>query len=166
MRIENKTDWDTRDLKTLINRTMKEVGVEHDRIRRIVINSQKRNRETFISGLATIGGSWIEMKLPRNPPIDVKRFVQVLTHEIHHNLGLQHDDMVSSLGIDTSWVNGFQVNQKIFKPKIEIPLTQQRYNHAIQKLKQKEQLLRRTQTLVNKWKKKVRYYEKIGERKD
>lgn len=135
---------------------MKEVGAENNR--RIEVMTSKR---PYISGIATINGTWIKMRVPSEPPFDVKRFVQILIHELHHNLGLRHNEMVRSSTIDTSWTDGFQVEKKIPIQAEKVPLIKKRYDHAVRKLEEKERQLRRIQMAYNRWNTKVKYYEKI-----
>lgn len=140
---------------------MKEVGVENNRTIQIVHNTWS---SSHVSGLATINGRWIKMRVPKEE-FNTQLFASILTHELHHNLGLRHNEMCEDKSCE--WAKEYKVNKKVPKePKPKEPITKVRYNHAVQKLKEKEQLLKRTQTLVNKWKKKVRYYEKMRERKD
>jgi len=134
---------------------MKEIGADDNRKIEIV-TSKKAN----ISGIATINGTWIKMKVPSQQSFDVKSFVRVLTHELHHNLGLRHKEMVGLSLIDTSWTDGLQVNKKVPIEGEKIPLIKQRYDHAVRKLEEKERQLRRIQIGYNRWKTKVNYYEK------
>lgn len=159
MKLKNKTAWNTKDLKRLINRTMKEVGVGNNRTIEVVYS-----KCNWVTGLATLTGRWVKMRVPKDESIEPAfystQFAKVLTHELHHNLGLQHKEMVDHQDIDCSWASEYKVGMKEPKVAVKEPLLVRRYNHAKQMAREKQEAVKRNQRMFEKWSNKVRYYEK------
>ena len=176
MKIINKTKWKNKDLRKLCRAVIKNTGSHKNHII-YILTTKKRWRD--YSGRASINGSWIQMFVPKtidknfvkgndgqyrqkltNTIFDVKRFAQILEHEIHHNLGLSnHKDMLSSGDLNVDYVKDFRVNIQEEEPKPKRDLKKERYEKALKKVKEYESKLKRYNNLLKKWKKKVRYYE-------
>src|SRR4030065_1111035 len=154
MKIVNQTNWNTHDLKKLINRTIQEVGATNNRTIKIVNN---RRIASYMSGRATINGSWVKMRVPIQE-FDPKLFASVLTHELHHNLGLKQKEMAELPSC--YWASEYQVKKKEAKIEIVVPLLDKRYDHAKKMLNEKQSQMKRLATLTKKWNRKVTYYEK------
>jgi len=90
---------------------------------------------------------------------EVERFSQIFIHELGHNRVLHHDEMLGSWKIDCKWARDFKVNIRENKPKIKRDLKQDRYDNAKNKVKELMTKIKRNNTLLKKWEKKVRYYE-------
>lgn len=185
MKIKNKTDWDTRDIRKFVTRICKDEGRFPDTLE--VWNHTGRGfyravgRGTLHGG--TTGG-WIKLLFPMTKKVltdvaggvlnrvdhvplteisgsQLNTIAGTLVHEIAHNRGLNHDEMDCN-GIrerDYSHLIGDIVIHKkpiIEKPKVD--LIALRKEHAQFKLKQAETKLKRCQTIVKKWKRKVEYY--------
>lgn len=243
------TEWNTKDLQKLMNECIRREGVENNR--RIEIEYAKHSWESY-SGRAWVNSNWIKMIVPR--PItkgwidkeyrpketifDAEKFAKVFIHELGHNRGLRHEEMINWSEVDASWTKDFKVglkdglkiekkdrteidkkveeiNKNIEKiieeynywhkeyheknnvspetnkmwdkwkekgklermkqriieselkvvdaePKQKTDWKKTRYEHALKMMKVKEQTLRRTQNILRKWQRKVRYYERVG----
>jgi hypothetical protein len=181
MKIKNKTEWSTRDLQKLMNECVRREGMDNHRT--VIIEYSKRFRTTH--GVASVYGRWIKMYVLRpileyNEGSEIKKkfwefdsvlFAEIFTHELGHNRGLHHDEMISLSSMDMSWAKEFKVNLKnglkfengqivSAVPKEPRDLKKERYQNVLMHIKEKETELKRTQTLLKKWKRKQRYYEK------
>lgn len=173
--IENKTNYKTKDLRKLFLECMKREGVQNCYVK------VKYSRKSYINGYAwynsynvvmffrktkifhiagSNGTEYKRREITELTPEEIVRTSQVFIHELGHNRGLRHDEMVSSFNMDCSWTNEFQIRTNEKKPKPKRNLKQERYEHSQKKVKQLTTKLKRNQTLLKKWKKKVRYYER------
>ena len=129
----NLTKWDDKDLKNLCQKVIKHEGTEGHHI---IIKYHKKvwysEQDRYVSGQARINGTWIIMrvcktKIPTNKynqetqkiehsereaKFPVNSFAVVLMHEIGHNRGLRHKDMLSVSKIDSSFVNGLGIKPR------------------------------------------------------
>lgn len=183
MRVFNKTDWDTSQLRKLCNAVIRKVGSHK---KHSIYIEYKKRRYSQYHGRASVNGSWITMFVPRLTmktevltmsdnlvfgsdgnamteikPVqfDCKSFAQVLEHEIGHNLGLLHDTMIPVHKIDAKYALQYPVSAKAVKEKPKIDIKQQRAENAKQKLAVYQSKLNRIAKLVRKYEKKVKYYE-------
>lgn len=138
-----------------------------------------------ISGRAYLNGYWIGIKIVcsygseikddeiekgwqivRDLNIDEKtQLARLIIHEYYHTIGFKyHDknnykhDFTQKWNVD--WVKDYPIRKKeiALKPKVDIKL--KRYQQAIENLRKAETRLKRAKTLHNKWKIKVKYYQK------
>lgn len=178
MKVVNNSNWNTDDLKKLINAVLKFSGQDAPRI--LTIKTGKHNHGT--NGRASIGGSWVDMWVPKTMiskkgvgldgkfhtlcdeeiRFPVEEFSKVFIHEVGHNEGLRHKDMLpwEHIKIPTSIREMVIRSKPKPKPKIKRNLREVRYEHALKMLKKNQTKLKRTKTQINKWAKKVKYYEK------
>jgi hypothetical protein len=109
MKLRNLTKWSTDELRELIAATFKAAGVSHAGYL-VEVRNTRRGLAHF-SGLAWVGRPHLRMCVPATQvrvdkeiagvewrPYDFEAvdFVQVLTHEILHTLGLRHREMLGS----------------------------------------------------------------------
>ena len=183
MKLINHTDWDTKQLRKLCMAVIRKVG-SHKK-HQISIDYKTR-RYGFCHGRASVGGSWINMYVPRlfhkdylwneegkivygsdgnalmeSKPVnfDSYKFAQVLEHEIGHNLGLLHDTMMQCNQIDAKYALQYPVAAKQIKEKPKRNMKDIRAENAKQKLAMYQSKLKRIENLVKKYEKKVKYYE-------
>ena len=170
--IKNKTHWDGRALRKLCIKAIKNKGSHKTHWITIDYNKSLRYR-----GKAVIYGSDIWMYVPRptrswkwNVPrtlgFDPVRFCRVLEHEIDHNLGLRHKDMIMDISmLNCDYAKDVYVSARIKQPKAKPDLVMQRYQRAVANLKTARTRYKRATTLLKKWESKVRYYKKknLGE---
>lgn len=118
-------------------------------------------------GLATIGAHWIRMKVPKNHPWTVKRFAQVLVHEIGHTQGLQHDDQAPWWEFEVPWVEGLPMREKAAPaPKHFVDARAEKAQAALAKwqdeLQRRQRAVKVAKRKVQEYERKVRYYEQRG----
>jgi len=170
--LKNNTRYRTQDLRKLFLECMRREGMQRARV---TVNYSKRGR---VHGRAWFNTILSEMFLPKSftkwvegkgyvreqikefTPEQVEDIAQVFRHELGHNLGLKHEDMVCCWHIDCSWARGFVVRLKEQKPAKRRDLVQERYLKAVRKVKEFECKVKRSKTLLDKWSRKVSYYEK------
>lgn len=155
LKIKNETDYETRDLRKIFLECMKREGVQRCNL------TVRYSRCDLVHGSAYYNSTRVNMFLPKKNP-NIIGTAQVFIHELGHNRGLKHREMVELSKIDCSWIMGFKIDKKIPKDLKKIPkdLKKERHEHAKKKLKQLTSRLKLMQTLIKKWQRKVRYYEK------
>ncbi len=155
MKLINKTNYDTRYLRSLFIKCEKHEGTNH-KFREVEVLKSKRGR---IHGKAWYNSYHINMYLPRDAKS--RSIAQIYIHEVGHNLSLRHRDMTPIHRIDVLWLPDEVVPLK--KPKASKPkpnIVEIRAKHAQKKLDKWQKKLNRAKILVNKYRKRVRYYEK------
>ena len=168
MKVINETNYSTRDLRKLFLAGLKHEGMD-SKYYKIVV---KYRRENGAYGYGSYNREWIQINLPKiqtNFPKNshnglVKQVARTFIHEICHNRGLKHKEMDYD-AIDTSWSDGYVLRLKEEKPVEEKDLQIERFEHAKKMLNKHESRLKRQKHIVNKWKQKVKYYEKAIEKK-
>jgi hypothetical protein len=169
VRITNTTKWRTADLRKLFKAALKaESLIEHEAGKYIDVAPGR----TRVRGRATLTGWWVRMTV-RNPaegeecmPAELlDKFARVFVHEIGHNAGLTHDEMVDWWTIPVPWTVGLEVRPKPVKPKVKRDVQAERHAHAIKKLAEWEKKEARAARILKQWQRKVRYYEQARARK-
>lgn len=153
MKIINNTDYETKDIKKLCLECFKHWG-KQQKYYHVVIDYLKSNGR--INGWGGYGRSYIRMLLHRENQSPIN-FVRIFVHEIMHNNGVHHEDMIY-FPDNGEWAKDYPLRKKAIKPKIKIDLKEVRKQKAIIKVKEMQTKLKRTQTLLKKWQKKVKYY--------
>jgi len=105
-----------------------------------VVNARKQVKNwAIISGIAVVDGSWVRMRLPNKvqvieyvsgsdgklraiiPPIGIyqklykdviKKIAQIFIHELGHNLGLMHREMIDYKKINVDYVKGIIIHRR------------------------------------------------------
>ena len=175
MKISNKTEWDTRDLRTYFLRGLKAKGADPRKYRIYVHYSKAggrapaKRRGGKIEGWVDENGismhGWARLNLPiitmftPRGEFDLDYFGRVFEHEIDHTLGLHHKDMIDIRKMNPLWVKGLSIQKKKTKEKQVKNVVVERANHAEKMMKKWERNIKRAETHFKKWKKKVKYYE-------
>jgi hypothetical protein len=185
VQLHNKTKYRDDDLIALYRAACRAEGFDPSYGVLVVVNSRSR-----VSGRATVPGNWIKMcipsidtlmkvpwmkklaeiaevKLPLTamPAVMVKQLAKVLVHEIGHNMGLEHKEMIQHNKINVDWCEGMKLRVKPSAPKKSRKermeeIVARREANARKKLEQYASRLERDKKLVAKWKRKVAYYER------
>lgn len=163
MKIHNKTNYDTQSLRKLFIACEKHEGTNH-KYRDITILNSKRGR---IHGRAWLNSRYIEMYLSKyiemylSKKANAHTIAQVYIHEVGHNTGLHHKDMIELSSIDVSWLTDGIIPQKKPAPqKPKLNIIEVRANKAQAKLSEWTKKLNRAKTFVKKYQRKVKYYDK------
>ena len=178
MKIKNESKWDTKDLVRVIKLVCKNVGT----CPRFIKVVQARN----YGGTAFRLSNLIELRVPKTTlkcygmnaneiidvidsnfreepqPFAVREFSQILTHELHHLQGLNHEDMVNHWNIDVSYTDGMTVSPRKDKPKVPRDLKTERRQHVDELIMDKELKVKRLQNQLKKLYKRKKYYESRG----
>ncbi len=178
--IKNETHWNTRDLRKLFLRCIKERGVYGKWWLYQLVISYSRSGG-WIGGRGRYDFPWVRILLPGSTHLGgpifsglqeagsahIVRLAQVMIHEIDHNLNLHHEDMCSSWTLDVPWaenehyiVSWNKPTKKTKEAKDKPTLQEKRAARAAIKLKEWESRQKRAAKLVKKWRQKVRYYDK------
>lgn len=135
--IENETDWDGRHLRQLCRRVIEHTDGYFNRT--ITVKTSKKNHKEFhwernlSAGLSSVyrgrasvnSRRYLYMGVPKpirevdgdtkRHEFNVKQFARVLEHEIAHNRGLRHGDMIDDVRYcqqDVDYVDDLSVKPK------------------------------------------------------
>lgn len=177
--ITNLTWWRSDDVRRLVIAGLKAEGMWTPRGSYMV-------RITYSKGGGGIGGygyyhrNDLSLALPKQiftmdgpkvmdelPRTLVERAAQVLVHEVGHNQGLLHKEMVHSGDIAVPWAEGLVIRRKGAEKKDKPSTVELREAHVDGKVAEIEGKLiqlktreKRLRTKLREWKKKQRYYMK------
>lgn len=161
--LKNGTDYNSRELRKIFNWCFKHEGAI---VTRIVIVNYGRGNWGYTGSCASLYNGWIQIHLPRSH-VEIKTLAKVFIHEMGHNLGLRHKEMVSQWNIV---LESFPREWKdkhlypIIKEKKKLTtneLQRERYQHAQKMLTKAQTRFKRAKTIERKWKEKVKYYESV-----
>jgi len=190
MRITNSTSWDSNSLKKLFSKCRQEIvrregkRGELSKPKVSIIYQRGARRQDWIGGYAYYNSNVLTMKMPHEKfetthitdkkVLDFSQCVaDTYIHEVGHNLGVHH---TSAAGFNNrtiehmyrQWVLDNISNEKfplykvepkaIAKPKVD--LKQKRYEQALKRLAKAEKEMKSSKRLFDKWRIKVRYYER------
>ena len=193
MRIDNRTDYLTMDLRRIIQACCQADGfkVPPGAIVRIVYARQ----EDRISGWAAYRarnltipdvnrqsltlaekrqGCAMLLRIPRTK-VNIERFIAVVRHEVGHWRNLKHRDMAGSL-LDTRlfkladhpWARGLKLDVQEASAAPTAPTRADRVKareaHVREMLALHEARLKRQKALVVRWRERVRYYDRKAEK--
>lgn len=123
--IANTTPYDTRDLRSIILRALRQFGVgpeDHQRLKVTIRHSKNGG----YSGIAMLGrrdrflglmlGRRMILRIPRLSPIDPASFAALTLHEVAHLVGWVHQDFGRSLmrcePSIARWAEGMLIRRK------------------------------------------------------
>jgi len=177
MRVDNHTDWDTKQLRKLFAACLAEVRKTetHWSLARMSIRV-KTHRSPYVGGYAWHDSNGIVMKLPKEIPAEIpqgfdftQKIADTFIHEIGHCiLGRKRKHRKGDIiePVYRTWILETISMGKFPLEKIETPkrpkgeIVSDRYGRALVNLKKANTRLKRAKTLYDKWNRKVRYYEK------
>jgi hypothetical protein len=180
MVIKNTTRWDTGDLRRLFSRCIQDVrrveGRDAWRARNkgLIVTVQNDNSSpTSIHGRAVIGRYRILIKIGMEVDFtcgelgwqSLMKLARIFIHEYYHNLGYRDQDHRHyrndyTADWDVGFLDGYSIGLAEPKPKVHRDIQMERYEKVLVKVKEYERKVKRSKTLLAKWKQKQRYYEK------
>lgn len=171
MKILNETAWRTDQLRALIQRVAEdELSSQQRKILRVTINYKRRY--TNMMGSACIGTPFhqqlsMTLLLPRTSAnFDRVAYALTIAHEMAHCRGWQHRQMT---GNRYDWKPGWQERyayvadypiERAPAVKNINPGDDVKHLHAVKMVKQWTSKTKKAATILKKWARKVRYYEK------
>jgi len=183
MKIINKTDWKTEDLKRILTKALNEDDKIEGRYRYrsqleieivyskgprkwVVESYKRRNLEIpehwLYSGYAYFNGNLMRLRIPKEK---IKKVIlaKIFIHEMGHIRGYRHSGMGRWTEIDVPWIKDdeYQIRKKEVNKKPREDLQLKRYNHVIEMIREKEKILKRLRNQIRKWNQKRKYYERI-----
>ena len=185
MKTINTTKYRTNDLRKIFFKCVREV----DRIEKpskkfyrqphyeLYFKERHLNVES-VGGRGSLYGAmmsiitpdhWNDEELPFHKKEQIAR---VIIHEYYHNLGYMDFDRHNyrydtTKTWDVDWVAKYPVRLKVEKPKQKVDKQEIRYNRAKANLEKAKTRLKRAKTIMDKWSRKVKYYElAISKRED
>ena len=173
LRISNETRWSTRDIRKLVVAGLKAEGqwgpgecymvrIRYSRRSGGVGGWGFYNRNSLMVAPPKLGDR------PELPHGTVMEMARVLIHEIGHNTGLTHKDMVPTRQIQVPWAEGLRVRAATVKPKpTPAERADQRAAHVTAKIEYIQKVIHKTQRRekvlakqLTEWRKKERYYQR------
>lgn len=170
MRIENKTKYKTQCLRELFSACCR-MADTNVKAKELYVHVSRAN--TRVSGVAFLGASVIWIKIPRKELLDsgdgkkLERIVAwVFIHELLHCDGIDHHDMNKDWypcgwrkARKLKWADKYLLVEEV--PELTpLKSCKQKLEHA-RKMVDRHKIRRdREETLIKKWKRKVRYYER------
>lgn len=182
----NTTPYDTAYLRRLFTEcerregTMPRIG---DRQVRVKVRSAATWRvygdkiALPVAGWAWYNSRSLAMRLPvlaqfcrariaaegKTPYVSARECAQVYIHEVGHNQGLRHKDMMDHERIDVSWWpdEALPLKPAAVKPPRDLPAERARkLEYAQERVKATETRIKRLTTCLRKWRRKVAYYQR------
>lgn len=170
MRIDNRTDWRTDDLRRIFSMVLArwnrmETGRRRVPSKTLRISIVYARTSKTGSGWAYLNSGRMRLCLPRDG-LDIRKVAFLFEHELAHCAGYDHKDMADLMSWKTAdtkrydFVEGMEVRGKeaVKPPKTDVQII--RYERVIASRKRWETKLKRAQTALKKLKQKERYYEK------
>jgi hypothetical protein len=169
MRVINKTHWRTDQLKAIIHRAaIDELSPAKRKQVECTIVYTKRT-SIGSSGCAVLGGTQMVLRIGRDT-LDRIDLAHVAAHECAHLRGMTHGQMRNNpryrripgrTASIYAWAEGLPVEKT--QPKASKSAFEQfeiKLAHAQSAAKKHSAKLKRNQNLLQKWQRKIRYYEK------
>lgn len=172
LKVINKTDWDTQDLRKLILAGMKEVLEKDDWRYKSMEVRVKKSKCGCVHGSAYYNSNRMRLSLPKEfEPI---RLAWVIAHELFHINGHTHKDMrghffqvhqttetlMSESCMEWAWpLLNIRKKEPRVKPKMDLQLF--RYFSLKNRLEDKQKRIKRLGNQIKKLMPKIRRYEKI-----
>lgn len=170
MKIINRTKYRTDDLRRFFAAGLKALGADSNKTVKV---GYSRAGAFSCSGYACYGwempdgyreGRLIYMGLPQSADdsATLKKIAQVFEHEIGHSQGLTHKEMAPSETLEPIWHEDLPLRQREAVSVTETRLARSvareaRARAAVERL---EREIRRKTRLLQKWRARVRYYER------
>ena len=172
MKIENKTNYLTSDLRKLFTRCVradekiegKLFTYRGEKLTVTVTHSKSLYR---VSGKAVINGYHLWMHLPHNMQhVTINQIVFIFVHELAHIRGYRHKDIndyvIRQFTDKMLEKDAGMLREKPAKaPKAKSDIQVQRYEHVLVMVTKKEKQLKRLQKQLTKWTQKRKYYERV-----
>jgi len=203
MKIVNKTQWNTLDLKKLLTRTLN----EYEKVEGQFPDYQRKRLTVEIttgrfSGYAYYNSHYARVRIPKPEPRlppwwkkadfekpENQEFIEqqergyqkmianmsekiadVFMHELDHCKGYRHKQMPGGgycLQKDVEFAKEYEIRPKAVQARPKRDLQRERYNHAIEMVKEAEKRIKKlksytklAKTILKKWEGRVKYYEK------
>lgn len=176
MKTTNQTKWDTRDITKLIYRVAQDELDPGQLKKRGHVTIAYQKEGTGKLGHCYYGTPrnplvYMRLNLPRNTPVDVVQLAKVIAHELGHAKGLKHREMNNTR---YGWVDGWRER---YAWAVEFPIREnvvpvvskedklakrreQAVVKATAKVQEWESTVKRSTTLLKKWRVKLRAAEK------
>jgi hypothetical protein len=185
----NRTHWNTAQVKALVYKIGSDEGFSVAKMRKLKYEISYHGAGDFgCLGKAVLGdslkshGLWMRLVLPKNGDIDIVRFAMTIAHEWAHVKGYDHADMIDSTrwyyhmngNHDTeyeakcreryAWAKEWKIEADVSgRPSLE----EVKQKERVKKLAQAQRMAKRTasrikrlQTALKKWQRRVRLYSK------
>lgn len=171
MKVKNETRYLTADLRHLIQ-AVAERELEPAQRKRLHVHVIYK-RGSGCGGYAYYNSNGFTLKMPRaRMSTSPAAVASTIAHEMAHAFkGLRHSQMrgtrYSWKGYREGcwdWAKDYPLGLKPEAPKKERPGVAEKLEHAQAMLEDKERQAKRVVTLIKRWKKRVRYYERSLEK--
>lgn len=174
MRLNNSTSYSDEDLRNFISVCAQKMEVTYIlnglRVtvkRRKISNYRSAEKDDYPTGVASLCNKWMRIRIPQT--LNKRKLAFVVQHELYHTIGKGHRSLAREFGgweisesDRFSFADNLLLNPKeLNSPKPPRNIRIEREARAQNKVEELTRKLKRTKTLLRKWTRKVRYYEKI-----
>jgi len=160
MKISNRTQFDTAILRMFFKEAIIENGLEPEGYY-VEINHA---RGEYITGWGYYHRKVIQINIPKEIDltklINVRKLAQVTIHELDHNRGLKHKEMLPWNKLNVEWAAKYIIETEEPKVKPRQDKSAKREENARKKVDEYKKKIKRYQNLLKKWNKKVAYYDR------
>jgi hypothetical protein len=184
MKLVNKTEWSTKDLRKICLAGIKANGV-NQRGYRVEVSYQKgkshktNRQQCFVGGRGYIQipvfklfmwgpQAYADKKMMPLSADEMRGLAGTINHEIWHNQGLHHRDMYNCLGAvldreesspeKTAWAKDLTLRPKEKRIVTRKARSDVKREHAEKMLSRASRRLKTAKTIFAKWQRKVKYY--------
>lgn len=175
MKLVNRTHWRTADLRRIAARVVREEFPKDrfgDRAKKIQVHVgyNRQGANGSCSGYAHYHANWCTVNVS-SVRVDSVDFAHVVAHELGHCKGLRHGHMPPHMESTTwgrrsgymrahfAWAGSIEVRRQPEKRKVR-PAVDAKLSHARRMFAKASTRAKRAQTVLKKWQRKVRYYER------
>lgn len=169
MRVNNKTDWDTRDLRRVFTAVLQE-NRKHEGpfARTLNITVVPARYGGYYSGYAYFNTGSMRLRLPRpkHGALDVFKLAHLFEHELAHCRGYRHKGMCTlndwRHAKPESYPGLIGMTVRATPPKVrpKVDHRQRRYARTLAKIKSWKTKAKRAATALKKLERQRRYYER------
>jgi hypothetical protein len=177
MRVENRTHWQTRDLRRFVTRIAQEVLTEVYRGEHRGIDvrfAHYSGRGTACSGHAYLGGSFAHIGVPKDA-VDRVDLAHTLAHEFGHLSGLTHRDMaggamwqrVGDWRERYAWANALPLRRKPARRRLGTRERREiQHSRLVARLARWERRAKRAATAIRKLRRQIARLDALKRRAD
>ncbi len=171
MQINNTTKWSSSCLRSIFKRCMREVyAIERPTVKkgRMIIDVKNSHGSKHMNGRATVNGHWIMIKIGTLSDMTTfegkQTLARIFIHEFYHILGYSYWDKNNykhdtSANWNVDWVKEYTLEEKPMSVIKVIDIQSVRYEKAKTNADRAQTRFKRAKTLLQKWLRKVKYYE-------
>lgn len=167
---KNTTPWKTKDMSCFIRRVTTYLEKMEDKRPNHAWPIEFEIVKGGYSGVTVLNAAEVRIRIPFDK-LNKPKLAHLVYHELQHVIGYKDHSIIRRawpsqkiLEHHFGWCKDIPITKKEPKPKKVVNLREIRHRKAVNKLDEWKRKLKFAQTKVQKYKKKVGYYEKAFEK--